>query len=725
MSDIVTLAGVGRSTISWLINSARDEQLLKLWNVDLHELDLRPGLIDHVALNKRWGRRITFLQNGHVRSSDLGGKSIENMNQFSWIMTIITCCLDVASSNAFLKEIIVALAIRIFENKAETDIKEYLQYEIPEHIQGWRSAACAREMSKKARMKWAALEACQSRLPGYIPSNEAEEVTQFLYWLVATKTASFSTASSDVFSLAILLQEMGFDLIRVGKPNDTFDESIAAVILDDSIIAAQDRQSITKSEQFRKGMRVPLQYMTETVSLWPGSTDNNNRRRKVFADGMAAAGGITMQACSSPWGNRDLGTALHIQSAETKPLTRMETDIFDLGEQYLLINTQQALDALKQLIDSWHIPGRDQRATVIRGLGLVGRRDDDFELHAEIQIFLLGYYYAGLSSILDTSQLSVKEAFGAWGWNDLQFFDAIRSFTKNRLNYAGPGNLHWKHEILKLVAYLFAGSDVDQLSLIKHGVVGVLAKLSVLSAGLVGDADTPEKITRLILLDADSSCIPSSQHGLVVSGIQADCKTESSLNDNAAGMWDAPHEGPDYTSHIEPAWGYDTSHCLIAFRYKGRLVHRISPSEAEAAILEWYPKVSYSSESSKQFDLALLGKINLDLYQAGSSNSLSKFTAEQFLPAMYRATHPEFCGGKIFQGVRAIVPIQGQPFRWERDCITVVATKGLPKARTCILAMYAKDFADSIVTFKEFPWTKYFDGCIPFETRNGGLILLT
>lgn len=352
IGDIVTLAGVGRSTISWLVNSARDEQLLKLWNVDLHELDLRPGLIDHIALNKRWGRRITFLHNGRVRSSDLGGKSIDNMNQFSWVMTIITCCLDVATSNALLRKVITALAIRMFENKAETDIKEYLQYEIPEHIQGWRSAACAREMSKKARIKWATLEAHQRRLPGYIPSNEAQELTQFLYWLVATKTASFSTASSDVFSLAILLQEMGFDLIRVGKPTDLFDEGIAAVILDDSIMAAQDRQSAANSERFRKGMRVPLQYMTEMVSLWPGATDNNNRRRKVFAEGMAAASGTIWQACSSPWGNRDLGTAVRIQSTETQPLTRMETEVFDLGERYLFLNTQQALDALERLVDS-------------------------------------------------------------------------------------------------------------------------------------------------------------------------------------------------------------------------------------------------------------------------------------------------------------------------------------------------------------------------------------
>ena len=111
IGDIATLAGVGRSCISWLISNARDEQLLNLWSIDVHELDLRQGLADPVALNKRWGRRIAFLQNGRVHSSDLGGKSIENMSQFSWIFTIVTCCLDVATSNTMLKEVIVALAI--------------------------------------------------------------------------------------------------------------------------------------------------------------------------------------------------------------------------------------------------------------------------------------------------------------------------------------------------------------------------------------------------------------------------------------------------------------------------------------------------------------------------------------------------------------------------------------------------------------------------------------
>jgi hypothetical protein len=509
VGDIATLAGVGRSAISWLIAHARDEQLLNLWKVDIRELGLRPGLADPVTLNKRWGRRITFLENGRVRSGELGGGTIENMNQFTWTMTVVTGCLDVAASSKLLQEVVVALTIRLFENKTADDIAQYLQYEIPQHIQGWRSAACAREMSKAAREKWAKLEKGNVHLPGFIPSNETEELVNFLHWLVGTKETSFMTASSDIFALAQLLQDMGFDLIRTGVVDDVFDESVAAVILDQSVMGVRNGTSSAPPDRYRKGMRIPLQYMVESISLWPGSADNNNKRRRIFSDGMTAASELTIKAVSSPWGNRDTDVAIRVISKEIAPISRIETEIFELGERYLLLNTQKAMDSLALLVDSWHTPTSKQRAEVVQGLGLVGRRGDDFENHAEFQVFLLGYYYAAMSSILDTTQMSLQEAFGSWGWNDLDFFDFIRAFSKTKLNHKGDGNLFWKFQVLKLIAYLFAGAEADQLSQMGTGAIGVLAKLSIVSAALMGSADTPEKITKFFSLTPTPLAYPA------------------------------------------------------------------------------------------------------------------------------------------------------------------------------------------------------------------------
>ena len=80
----------------------------------------------------------------------------------------------------------------------------------------------------------------------------------------------------------------------------------------------------------------------------------------------------------------------------------------------------------------------------------------------------------------------------------------------------------------------------------------------------------------------------------------------------------------------------------------------------------------------------------------------------------------------MLQGVRVmeIIVVEGKSLRWPRDVVTMVHSKNLPKARTCILTMYADYYADPLVTCPTFSWQRYFEQCIPFETRNGGLIVL-
>lgn len=46
----------------------------------------------------------------------------------------------------------------------------------------------------------------------------------------------------------------------------------------------------------------------------------------------------------------------------------------------------------------------------------IGRHPGVWEMVGEFQIFLLGYYYTALASIVNIDQLAIKEAFGAWPW---------------------------------------------------------------------------------------------------------------------------------------------------------------------------------------------------------------------------------------------------------------------------------------------------------------------
>ena len=323
-------------------------------------------------------------------------------------------------------------------------------------------------------------------------------------------------------------------------------------------------------------MRIPLQSLPEIVSLWPGSIASNNRRRKILAAGIMAASGLSMRACQIQWGDRDLGITMQVESNEEEPLRRFDTLIYELGERFLLKTTNQALTTLEFLIDSWTFREDNERKLVLQGIGLIGRRAPDFEYHADLQIFLLGYYYAALAPLLDTKQLPVQEAFGSWGWNDIEFLDKIRSLTKTRLNKAQhEGALYWRYQILKLIAYLFVGAQDDQLAQVQFNVFGVLGKMALLSASLLGEADTSEKVAGFSLLILDPASVPKNQKGLIFAGKQPKCSVETS-SDYAVeeeSVASPPLRGPDFTSHIEPDWEYDTNHALVVYRYQRRIVH--------------------------------------------------------------------------------------------------------------------------------------------------------
>jgi hypothetical protein len=144
-------------------------------------------------------------------------------------MTIIVYCLNAAVSDTTLMAIVVNFISGVFEDNV-LDI-EYLQYEIPKHVDGWRSTACVRNMTPRAHDTWKSLEKQQKHLPGFMPPSEKGEVVRMLLWIVTEKASRHITFSSDAFCIAILLEEMGFELLRTGQAEDEFDESYIAVVL--------------------------------------------------------------------------------------------------------------------------------------------------------------------------------------------------------------------------------------------------------------------------------------------------------------------------------------------------------------------------------------------------------------------------------------------------------------------------------------------------------------
>jgi hypothetical protein len=707
IGDISVLAGAGRHVITWLTAEARDHSLLDFLKVAPSDLDFRRGLIDPIALNKRWSRKVALFRNGRRVEMELEGEKndLENVSRFTWTMILIVVCLDETVTEQTLQSIIVNFTEALFASS--TLEIEYLQHEIPQHIKGWRSTACVRMMVPRARDIWRTLEREKKHLPGYIPDSEKDEVVRFLQWLVIGGSATFTTASSDVYSLAILLSQMGFDCLRTSSQGESFPDTYAVVAFDRSVIpSANADTALTK----RHGMRIPLESMEEAVSLWPGTSDANNHRRSVFRDGVKAASGTALGAVPSPFGNRDTDPGILATSLDSRPLGRVDTEVNRLAKRFLLVVNPIAFQGVMELVQSWRIHDPEVREVVISALTDVPMAKIPGEEYAEykgdLQIFLLGYYYGMLRPIMDVSQLSVKEGFGSWGWYDSEFFDRVSELVKSGLSHDEKGNLRrgilfWRFQILRMAVYLFGGAETDQIQALNHGAAGLHAKLTLIIPALLGDADTPEKITKLYLLDIDPTCIPSNGLGVIMPGKQSPAvdREPASPPLDASALAGFPAPEPDFTSHIEPAWGYDPNLCLVAYRHQGRLVHKIDPTVAEAAVLEWW-----AGSGEREFT----GEVDFpQALQNITTHALSQNRRAKMFAGSISNFYSPSGGCIIYPTLESRRDHEVDSPMW----VYVLPTTNLSKARTCIAAMYSHRFDSKAWgwTGTDFSW----DECSP------------
>ena len=73
----------------------------------------------------------------------------------------------------------------------------------------------------------------------------------------------------------------------------------------------------------------------------------------------------------------------------------------------------------------------------------------------------------------------------------MELFQLLRSFVATRHHRkinAGKDNVYvfYRHEILKILAFWFAGANLDQLENVKIGTLGVIGKLFIVNSALLG-----------------------------------------------------------------------------------------------------------------------------------------------------------------------------------------------------------------------------------------------
>jgi hypothetical protein len=792
VGDIAALSGAGRAVITWLTAAHRDRGLLDFLNTSTSDIGLRRGLVSPEALNQRWGRELSLLHNGRRRDyrSNNPDERVENLDRFTWLMTLIVVCLDQAVYPDAVQEIVTETTLLIFSDKIlET---EYLRHEIPKHIEGWRSITHVRKLHPRASTFWRSLERDGRHLPGFVPRSDSEELIRLLAWISVGISSEYRTNSSDAFSLAMMLQEMGLDILRTGTVDDHFDESFIVVIYDTSILPPTSRPN---SENNRSGMRIPLLALQETVSLWPGSVDDNNRRREVFMLGERAATdldfAVRADASNEIWDEPQQW--LLAFTMDKTPPKRVNPEVFSLARQYLFLPTQAALDALLEFLETWKpLTGSDilkilkswslskdtipsellgewakqvprQPTLFSSGLPLGHILSlDSWKMVAEMQIFLLGYYYTALGRLVDVSQLTVMEAFGAWGWYDTSTIGELRKVGETGKEYVdkvhGKGKEYKKESILQLVAKFYAGSNAAQASLIRKDTVGVIGKLTVVTPGLLGDADNPERIRKFILLDIDSTCIPSNSAGLIVAAgrlAPEHLQVRLASATSAISAEDIPQlissdQVSDFTSHIEPAWDYDPTLCRVVYRHQGRLVSKTNPLMCEAQNLRNSAVCSIFHYGPDQWTF-LWGhgcssncQVNEIASPCSSGGILEEDSETAMLPEFhsmgkdwldlqcYQAKLEDFYDAKYIwcneAGDSADFDYLNphQPPTTPHECVIVfVRTQGKSKARSCIGSLYTCYMpVEHSRCIREYPWRKYSANPVVIQNQEKGVLVL-
>lgn len=344
----------------------------------------------------------------------------------------------------------------------------------------------------------------------------------------------------------------------------------------------EEVEKLLLKKKQRSGMRIPLEYPEECVSLWPGGAGANNQRRQLFKDGVAACQTLEIGIHGGKEADEYISMLVYTLCDPTmNSVGRTEPVVFRLVTDYFPIPTPYILKSMSTIMSQNPDWGQQHEWNIHDYL-----RTNPAAL-SKVQVFVLGYYYTMLQKVIDTSRLSVPEAYGSWKWFDIGLLLTVKDILVKHSRDDSGIRLLYREGLFKLLALLVAGAEKDQLREIDQDTIGVHGRISVVSSSLLGAVNSHACAMQFCLLDTDSTAIPSNVRGIVKSGRQPrtllafhDAKDDTlqNLEDvDPAGL------GEDFTSHIEPDWDNDVQLCQVVFRLKERVIERLAPNTIESA----------------------------------------------------------------------------------------------------------------------------------------------
>ena len=606
--DVAVVAGASRPVVTWVMTQVKDRALMDFLSLDVDTLITRKGIMNVNEVHRRWDDKLYLLRNGRRTPiyGENGAPLVGNMDKFGWFMILLTGVLHAAVDYKSLLMILTDFMCKLCEDSPAG--REYLERDIRLNIQGWHSAACVRGILNTTTGLWGRYSTENLHLPGYIPSLDHRGVKELFIWLAKDGDKRFFTHSSDVWCVARMLEEIGVEIRTSLDIDEQFDEGQLVVYKQNDYTHAANRST---EQLVRRGMRVPLEFMEEVASLFP---ENRNKARSYFHAGMSVIEADKVKliprflddpsqfAGSSPNPEQVSDLCYEIWSNTTSSqMPRLSTDATRIMSFLFPIQTPKTAKEFGDILINLDIDTHELETYLkANPVGFKSNAEatqwtsrDEF---SALQMFILGYYYRLLRPLLDTSQLEMQEAFGSWGWCDIGSLKFLQSIVCKVFGFRNVRQRFInRHDILKLLGYLFVSADIDQLNTVWKGAIGVTGKLMVVISTLLGATHQPDDFGKFCLLDIDPTCIPSSTAGVIVSRFPT-WHTSKSLPSSPLVELDALPDFPasagfreDFTIHIEPDWDRDAETCLIAYRHEGRIVNRLNPRQVDIMLWrQWF-----------------------------------------------------------------------------------------------------------------------------------------
>ena len=432
-------------------------------------------------------------------------------------------------------------------------------------------------------------------------------------WLLGDNSEEFITASSDIRGIAICLKLIGFDQLGVSDESEiSEDHPYRLKYLPNSIFMRGHKG--WKDRQRTVCTTVSLSQPEESLTKFPIDHLTASRCRFAWKYGAEASLAVHIGVGTEPVDTADPEGAEKFEELQYQfiqsgaELFRADSGHFPLASAHAFFVNREFVRGLESALDqesdetlTWILAqtrNMDQEPEVDPShisSGMVEK--NRINSYTVFQAFMMGYYYSlFVFNLMDTEKLTIKTIDGAWGFRDTKFLALMRS---GRTLLKNTGMRMARTSMLTILAMLTTGNAESDLERGRRGrargpLLGFIGKRTIIINSIIGPCHSPMVIGRFTILDCDTSGIPCDSSGYVKSGVPVpymDGRTmrrPESLGKSCVKNVGAHSPMEDFTRHIEADWNGNPDEMLLVFRYRGRRLGSVDPSDADTLFWHTY-----------------------------------------------------------------------------------------------------------------------------------------